>query len=158
MCRMCDEGWALDMVLRVFRKQIQHQGWGVVHEAPAGAAAGFSYTVGLTRLHGHPEVLVSGQPPEAATLLLNVVAAAVRGGLWVEAGLLFPADDGGQVQFAQVHAPERLRHSQEIYAGPIGRVPALQAIWTDYEGHWPWSPGWPGTAADQPLFGDPIHT
>lgn len=157
MCRMCDEGWALDQVLRVYRKLIQHQGWAVVHVPATVDEGGFSYTVGLTRLHGHPEILVSGQPPEAATLLLNVVASATRAGLWLEAGLMFPADDGAHVQFAQVHDPGRLRHAQQVYAGPLGPVPALQAIWTDYEGHWPWQPGWPGTPADQPLFGDPVH-
>lgn len=157
MCRMCDEGWPLEKVLHVYRKHIQHQGWAVVSLTPTPHQAAVSYTVGLTRLHGHPEVLVSGQPPEAAMLLLNVVAAAVRRGVRLQAGQVFPADDGALVQFAQVHDPGQLEHAQQVYASPLGPVPALQAIWTDYEGHWPWSPGWPGTAADQPLFGDPVH-
>lgn len=157
MCRMCDDGWPLDTVLRIYRKHIHHQGWAVVHVPATAHQAPLSYTIGLTRLHGHPEVLVSGQPPEAATLLLNVVATAVRRGVRLRPGVVVPADDGAQVQFAQVDDPGRLQHAQEVYAGLLGPVPALQAIWTDYDGHWPWSPGWPGTAADQPLFGLPVH-
>jgi hypothetical protein len=158
MCRMCDAGWPLDKVLQLYRARIRREGWAAVHVAGAAGAAGYSYTIGLTRLHGRPEVLLSGQPPEVAAGQLGFIVSNARAGQWFKAGMVFPGAGDGRVQFAQVDDPDQLPHAQQIYAWSGGKVPALQAIWTDPEGHWPWSPGWPAAPTAQPLFGTPLHT
>jgi len=159
MCRMCDAGWPLEKVLQLYRARIRQSGVAVVHVARSAGVAGYSYTVGLTRLHDHPEVVLSGQPPEVAAGQLTFIATNARKGQRFGAGMVFPgAGPKSRVQFAQVDDPAQLPHAQQIYGGAAGPVPALQAIWTDDEGHWPWSPGWPVAAAAQPLFGTPLHT
>jgi len=120
--------------------------------------AEFSYTVGLTRLHGHPEILVSGAPPDLAARILAAVAQAARADHRVEPGAVWPGAQAGQFQFVRIDDPGRLAHAQHVYHASAGPVPALQVIWSDHQGRWPWSPGWPASAAVQPLFGTPLHT
>src|SRR4051812_46614234 len=59
---------------------IDEFGWAVVHvlptdEDPADAVP-FGYTVGLTG-YGHPEIAISGVPPEVAHPILNELASRV---------------------------------------------------------------------------------
>jgi hypothetical protein len=158
MCRTCDAGWPLDKVLQLYCSRIRRDGWAAVHVAPTPQLAEFSYTAGLTRLHGHPEVVVSGAPPELAARILAAMAQAARAGHRLEAGMVLPGTHAGQFQFVQVDDPGRLAHAQHIYQATAGPIPALQVIWSDRQGHWPWSPGWPTSATAQPLFGTPLHT
>lgn len=132
-------------------------GWAVAHVEADAEGAGFSHTVGLTRFHGHPELLVSGLAPEDAERLLAELAVAVRDGSWLTAGARFDADSGHRIQLADVANPRRLEDAQAVYGGEAGLVPGLQIIWSDQSGHWPWDPAWPGTRYDQPLFGLPLH-
>ena len=158
MCRTCDAGWPLDKVLQLCRSRIRRDGWAPVHVAATPRLAEFSYTVGLTRLHGHPEILVSGAPPDLAARILAAVAQAARADHRVEPGAVWPGAQAGQFQFVRIDDPGRLAHAQHVYHASAGPVPALQVIWSDHQGRWPWSPGWPASAAVQPLFGTPLHT
>ncbi|MDQ1286667.1 MAG: hypothetical protein QG622_232 [Actinomycetota bacterium] len=132
-------------------------GWAVAHAEGAGRAAGYSHTVGLTRFHGHPELLVSGLEPDDAGRLLGELAASVRAGAWLDAGVMFGADTGHTLQLADVADPQLMADAQLVYASEAGFVPGLQVIWSDQSGNWPWDPSWLGTDQDQPLFGHPLH-
>jgi hypothetical protein len=156
---MCDAGWPLDKVLQLYRSKIRRWGLTVAHVAPTEGIAQYSYTIGLTRLHDHPEILLSGQPPKVAAVQLAFLAMNAREGQRFRAGMLCPGHGPkGRVQFAQVTDPTQLSHAQQIYGRASAPVPAIQAIWTDVEGRWPWSPGWPSAEAAQPLFGTPRFT
>lgn len=159
MCLEC-QGWTNEEVLDLYRQKINQHGWALVSIQARGREAGFTYTIGLTRFHGHPELLVAGMPPQPAAELLNGLAAEVRSGQRLVAGDLLAPGGEHRWQLVRVSDPSRLVNAQAIYAGPAGLVPALQVIWSDHDGRWPWQPGRPGRPArrnDQPLFGRPLH-
>jgi len=156
MCVQC-EAWPVGTVLASYRNQVREGGWALASVAPTPQRVGYSYTIGLTRHHGHPELLASGLTPGEAGGLLADLAAAVRGGLRLAAGDVLSPDGAHRLQLVRVAEPGQLAHAQAIYASAAGTVPGLQVVWSDRAGHWPWQPGWPGRVSDQPLFGLPLH-
>jgi hypothetical protein len=143
-------------MLALQRDHIEQFGWSIVAVEAEPAHAPFAYTVGLTRFHGHPELLVTGLDPASTAMLLNQLSLEVRAGRRFHAGQFIDQDDGRLIHFVQVHNPRRLLHAQDMYASQAGLVPALQAVYSTPEGFWPWQRGWPGGRRSQPLFGKPI--
>jgi hypothetical protein len=156
MCGQC-EGQGAPTVLTGIRQRIWTHGWALASHPTTGRRVGFSYTIGLTRHHGHPELLVSGLVPEEAAGLLGDLAAAVRSGHRYCPGDVLSPDGAHRLQLVRVTDPARLAHAQAVYATPTTPVTAMQVVWSDHDGHWPWQPGWPGRVGDQPLFGLPLH-
>lgn len=156
MCGRC-VGQSMGERFDWYVRTIYGVGWAVAHVRGERRAAGYSHTVGLTRFHGHPEVLVSGLEPGDATRLLGEIAESVRSGVWLSAGIMFGADTGHTLQLADIADPQRMADAQLVYASEAGPVRGLQVIWSDQSGRWPWDPGWLGTDHDQPLFGQPLH-
>jgi hypothetical protein len=111
----------------------------------------------MTRHHGHPELLASGLPPREAGALLADLVERVRAGERLTAGDVLAPDGEYRLQLVRVADPGQLDHAQAIYATPRTPVPALQVVWSDESGHWPWQPGWVGRVSDQPLFGLPLR-
>jgi hypothetical protein len=58
------------------RTKIEAQGWAVRNVSDSDPAKCLSYTVGLTA-HAHPEVVMTGLPPEVGTAFLNIVGEIV---------------------------------------------------------------------------------
>ncbi len=128
------------------------RGWDTVHigqDARAGAWAhfrvlrhplqdtGFAYTVGLWPSWRHPELIVTGQWPQAREMLANAAAL-------VEDGAAFVVDDTSDhvlqrfpVRFGVVS--RRLREALLTYATWMAGelAPALQLILPDGEGRFP---------------------
>ena len=155
MCLKC-EGWTDEEIRQKSRRDIELHGWGYVH-VEGGDAGCFTYTVGLTRFHGHPELVVTGLGAYQATTLLGDLAGEIRCGFRLAAGDLLPEQccEVHRLQLVGVDDPRRLVQAQEIYASSAGLVPALQVVYTDDRGHWPWDRGWAGDPWAQPLFGLP---
>lgn len=69
---------------------LDEQGWGAVPVRPAASAApggaGYTYTFGLQRRFGRPEIVICGLQPVQARGLLDLVVAQYR------AGIELPAD------------------------------------------------------------------
>ena len=156
MCVQCERR-SVELVVADYRQAVRVRGWAMASVRATPSRAGFSYTVGLTRHHGHPELLASGLTPPEAGGLLTELARRVRAGARFSPGDVLTPAGSHRLQLVGVADPAQLTHAQAIYAGPAGPVPALQVVWSDHDGHWPWQPGWPGRAGDQPLFGLPIH-
>jgi Domain of unknown function (DUF4262) len=112
--------------------------------------------VGLTRFHGHPE-LVTGLDHRATGALLNGLGREVRAGRRLSAGEVQEGEGGRRYQFVQVADPRRLVHAQEMYADVAGPVPALQVVHSTGSGRWPWDRDYPGGRRAQPLHGRPLH-
>jgi hypothetical protein len=121
-------GWALQGVLGDDRKQ----------------DPGFSYTAGLWGF-GHPERVVFGLDHRHAGRLLNEVGEQIR------AGLTLVASEG--VYASSMHPSHRLRVfpvpnpeslilvAQEQYRTDGGLVvPAVQLVYADLNGAYPWEP------------------
>jgi Domain of unknown function (DUF4262) len=134
---------------------IKRHGWmvqGVLGATPRQPE--LAYTVGLWGF-GHPELVVFGLRVHVATAVLNSLGALVREGSALSPGerLSFGAWPH-QVHLLDVPHPERVLFQALRTYGRT--VPALQAVWNDAAGRFPWDPGYcvprwlqplPGTAA-----------
>lgn len=138
MCMMCD-GMSDEQILAMICEHIDRVGWSAVFVEGAPGWPAFAYTVGLTRFHGHPELVVSGLDEVAARDVLDDLAAQVRDGRRLVAGQSLDRDELGQeCLMVQVADPSRLALAQEVYGSAAGWVPALQVVWATSDGRWPW--------------------
>ena len=154
MCLMC-QGWTYEQVAELQKKHIDDFGWSIVAVEGSRSAAPFAYTVGLTRFHDHPELVVTGLDHVNTGLLLNGLGREVRAGRRFTAGEVQQRDGGRRYQFVRVADPRRLVHAQEMYADVAGPVPALQVVHSTTTGRWPWDRDYPGGRRSQPLLGRP---
>ncbi|RHA38177.1 DUF4262 domain-containing protein [Cellulomonas rhizosphaerae] len=156
MCMKC-QGMTDEEVREDFLAKIERFGWTLCSVEGGGGRLSFTYTIGLTRYHGHPELVVSGLDQFDAASVLNDLGARVRGGERFEPGQVVPYEGTSHRSLmVRVTSPEKLAFAQEIYRMPGGRpVPALQVIWSDHAGAWPWQVD--ARPRRQELLGRPQH-
>ena len=118
-------------------------GLHIVHVLEEGDLPPFAYTVGLCHTFAHPEVLVYGLPKTTAHNLLNHLADQLRKGRKYAAGEI--CDDlveGYRVTFRIVpHAKYREHLGWAAGFNERPDFPALQLIYPDRQGQWPWDEG-----------------
>ena len=134
------------------RQMIDAHGWAVRNVSDSDPAKCLSYTVGLTA-HGHPEVVMTGLPPEVGTAFLNIVGEIVvrEGGRFTSGEATTELADGPAMPVIEVSDRSDLTAVDAIY----GVVPVLQVVWTDSLGHLPWEPGYANPSGSQRLLGSP---
>lgn len=135
---------------------IRQQGWTVltIPEDPEGP--GFAFTVGLWANDQHPELILIGQPPDVMERTLSAACQAVHGGKrrWRDGDVTLGVLDGPICQFVVV--PELayrdyLEYALWLYGN--GVFPALQCVWADAQGRFPWDPDAPVHLREQPVLG-----
>lgn len=160
--------WQPNKTASKLRRQIETMvarfGWAIqgVFADPAAGQPTFSYTVGLYRTHGHPEIVIFGVPPETAKTILNQVAgrfakdgeSIVPGARYdqilEEFPLVFIEAQGDRVV-------DWLFIYDWFYRGQT--PPVLQLVWPDTAGRFPWEDGFDHRfAAAQPLLGPPARS
>jgi Domain of unknown function (DUF4262) len=148
MCWKCDHPEAtMQEWLDLIYERVQQHGWVVQYVESERTP--FAYTIGLHQ-RGLPELMVTGLPPERATLVLNSVAQYL-----VEGGRPVPGERmviGGELllDFVQVEHPDaHLKFAVSIY----GPLKALQLVWADDRGHRPWCAEFRNGRIRQPVFG-----
>lgn len=134
-------------------RNVRSAGWHVmgVGGGPGGEPA-FAYTVGLGHRTGHPELLMSGQPIKLMAAVLNEVAERIvvggqrfGPGAVIEGALAWHpmvVDDVDPVPSAEL-----LRYASWFQRRS---VKAVQLVWPDARGLFPWQPGADDTADLQP--------
>lgn len=129
---------------------ITRHGWAVRNVADPDPAKCISYTVGLTA-HGHPEVTMTGLPPEVGTAFLNIVGEIVvrENGRFTAGEATSELANGSPMPVLTVLDKSDLTAVAEIY----GDVPALQIVWTDSRGSLPWDEDYANPAGSQRLLG-----
>jgi len=138
MCAMCGGQSIGDFVADVV-DDIRCVGWAVIAVEDERGRHVHTYTAGLTRYHGHPELIVSGADFATAHHVLDTLAGAVRDGRPIGAGqVLGPEEVGRECMLVRVDDPSRLVLAQALYETGLGPVPALQVVWSDEAGRWPW--------------------
>ncbi|MDJ0355486.1 DUF4262 domain-containing protein [Paenarthrobacter sp. PH39-S1] len=148
MCDMCN-GATAEEANEKFRRMLDRYGVAIQGVEGDSANTAFAYTVGLTALQGHPELLMSGRPLQDMARLLNELADMVRfGGRRLEAGMLV-ALQGRSVQLLDIPRASTVLLTADTYYGE--GVRALQAIWADDDGHLPWEQRVPDTLT-QPMY------
>lgn len=156
VCRVCRpgrDGHDRDGTAGVVVRDVRRAGW---HLAAVGAGGsgepGYAHTVGLAHRSGHPELLVSGQPVDLAAAVLDDVAHRVV----VEGRRLAPGDvvEGALAWHPLVvdevtpsAASQTLRLASWFHRRPAR---ALQLVWPDAQGLFPWQPGAHDTTDLQP--------
>ena len=152
MCWMCDrpEATFADYVDEVLQPMIDRFGWAVQAVGGSRVHAPFSYTVGLTR-RGLPELMMTGKQAVEAAQVLNDCARRLTHDR--------PPDPGELVQihdrwFEVVGLPHPEAHLF-VATGLYGEadVRALQLVWADERGRWPWQVGHRGGRGGQPVLG-----
>lgn len=149
MCWMCDHpGSTLEDYLELLRRKILKRGWTVQYVEDDRRP--FAYTVGLTR-HELPELLMTGVSPQRALRILSGVARqSLRAG---------PPTPGSRIslpiapplEVVEVEHPDaHLYMAMNIFDGG---VTALQLVWSDRRGRWPWASDFNDGRAVQPVLG-----
>lgn len=117
----------------------------------------FAYTVGLTRFHDHPELIAVCLSGASAGHVLNQLGSLVRDGGRLAHGDVVPVPGGAPVVLLEVLDPsDRLYLADHVYLDPDGPpLRALQVVWADPRGHYPWQPGYDARPCTQLLLGPP---
>ena len=147
MCWMCDHpGRPVEDYLAEVQAKMLANGWAVQYVTDRRP---FAYTVGLSRC-GLPELLLTGAEPVRALRLLNSVARMAMTGDPPTHGMRITPPDGPAVEMVEVNHPEaHLKCAVAI----LGAVSALQVVWADERGRWPWAPDFDDGRGSQPVMG-----
>lgn len=152
MCLICD-GWTWEEVLDHDLEMIDRHGWMIQFVEAGRSSLAFAYTVGLTRFHDHPELLVSGATQQEAAAMLNGLGQHVREGHRFAAGDVVATMSPHRYRLIRVNDPSHLVTAQQIYGQGGKTVPGLQVVWSNHDGQWPWDPAWADARRVQKLFG-----
>jgi hypothetical protein len=153
MCWSCENPTKSreDYLREVVHPIVERCGWMVQAVGGSRVHAPFAYTVGLSA-QGLPELLVTGQRDERAARLLNAVATRVLDG-----DLLIPGEgyhlpqSGPCMEVVALAQPDaHLLVAVDVY-GP--NVEAVQLVWADDRGRWPWERGFRSARGGQPVLG-----
>jgi hypothetical protein len=149
MCWMCDHpGSTKEDYYAELRATISRHGWAV--QFVESDRVPLAYTVGLTRRQ-LPELLVTGLAAQQSVRLLNRVAELVADGDSQIPGTQFALPRGPLLEVVRVQHPDA-----HMYAA-IGiyrrKIRALQMVWADAAGRWPWDAAFNDGRGGQPVLG-----
>ena len=155
MCWFCDDPTMTPQrYMRWLSRTIVEYGWAIQGIERDRDRPPWAYTVGLTT-HDRPELLVTGLSLNPAGELLNGVAEHAVHAEAPVAGEQVPLRGGPTIEFVRVVHPEvHLLRAIDLY-GPF--VQALQVVWADDQGRWPWDIGFRDGRGGQPVLGPRHH-
>jgi len=153
MCRHCDNPRKThdDYLKEEVRPLVRKHGWMVQAVESGTAQPALAYTVGLTDA-GLPELVVTGLRERRSCQLLNYFAQqAVRSGP-PEPGEVVPAAVGWPAfEVVPLSAPSAHLLTAVLMYGEEFR--ALQLVYEDEHGIWPWDREFRGGTGGQPVLG-----
>jgi hypothetical protein len=128
-------------------KQIEELGWHNLHVGEENGLPSFSFSLGHFYKSNHPEIIIIGLPPETANQLLNIAVVKVVGAKdKIEPYRKYKDfTEGLSVAFVPVnleHYGEYLGYANWFYGSMKKPYPALQMVWPDREGKYPWEKGY----------------
>ena len=155
-CHLCCPAQSrrgLDAIDATVIRNVRARGWHVTAVGAGGSGApAFAYTVGLGHRTGHPELVMSGQPIDLMAAVLNDVAhRIVVDGQRLEPGSVVEGALAWHPMVADEVASPAVGELV-TYASWFHRRPAraLQLVWPDAYGIFPWQPGADDTSDLQP--------
>lgn len=136
---MTDDNFKKEYHARIHRN-IEKHGCHVTHVMEDDDGPSFTYSTGIEKLTGRPEVLVSGLEKDTAHFLVNEYNYRIKDGEVFEAGKFYDEFlNGFQVTFREIdkkHYDDYLCCCQWYYKSDDFK--ALHMIWPSMEGVWPW--------------------
>jgi hypothetical protein len=151
MCWECDHPQSSHQdYLDHMQGLIDRFGWAVVGIEDDRIHPPWAYTLGLTP-RGRPELVVTGLPLPRATWLLNTLAPYVLDTAVPRPGEEVLVEGCPVIEVVRVTEPTaHLVTAVELYGLEIR---ALQLVYADDRGHWPWDAGFRGHHGGQPVLG-----
>ena len=135
---------------RKLLSDVKEYGWHIVsvfdNRPLDNPSPSFSFSVGLYLNHEQPEIVLMGLPNMNAPQIINQVGAFTRGGGQIVPGKRYSGFIAGrEVIFRPVHTsqyPEYLGSALWFYRSLLPETfPALQLVWPDHRGVFPWEDG-----------------
>jgi hypothetical protein len=150
MCWQCDHPDATtDDYLDILREVIRGHGWAVQYVEDDRRP--LAYTIGLHD-RGLPELLMTGLSARPAQRVLNSMAHMIVDDSTVLApGMHIDYQDEFLLEVVEVEHPDAHMNFAIRLCGPD--VSALQLVWADSRGRWPWEVGWGHGRRRQPVLG-----
>jgi hypothetical protein len=151
MCWQCDHpGATWQDYLEHLRELLEQHCWIVQGVQRERRRPPYAYTVGLAA-HGRPELVVTGMPYDRAVELLNAVAEHVAHADAPRPGEVLSLPGGPVTEIVRVTEPAVHLAVAAALNGP--QFTALQLVYADDRGHWPWDAGFRGGNGGQPVLG-----
>lgn len=148
MCWMCDHpGSTIDDYLDLLRAKMLEHGWTVQYVE--NDRTPYAYTIGLHD-YGLPELLITGVSPHRAQRLLNSVARIAMQHAEPMPGDRIRLPAGPLIEVVTVDHPDAHMNMAVAFYGPIR---ALQLVWADGRGRWPWAANFSDGRGRQPVLG-----
>ena len=151
MCWKCDNpnGTTKDYLDELRRMMKAHHGWAV--QFVEHDSRPFAYTVGLSN-RGLPELLITGLNPEVSTRVLNSIAHRMADdGAFLVPAMHIDYEDRFLIEVVELdHPGVHLKFAVEICGADLR---ALQLVWADNWGRFPWDANWSHGRRRQPVLG-----
>ena len=136
---------------------IDQYGLNVRHVLEDERGPGFSYSIGLYKSYGHPEIIIVGLKQELAHILINNMAYEIKQGK-VYIPFKFEKDildsfDCYLIEVSKTNYDAYVGGAQQYYES--NDFPLLQCIYPTVKGVYPWEKEWPENIKDlQPVLGE----
>ena len=152
MCWVCEHPESTTQErLEYLRGLLDQHNWVVIGVHEERYRPPYSYTLGLTDRE-LPELVITGLPPKRAADELTRVAWDLLGGGALAPGKRIRTVDGLLAEVVKVAEPGA---HLDAAAGLYGQqLAALQLVYTDRDGHWPWDRRFRGGRGGQPVHGE----
>lgn len=101
----------------------------------------FAFSIGLYKTYNHPEVILFGLPKEIMQVALNTICQNVQKKQVYSIGTEYnDLLNKYPVQFVEVQKENYFNYLDycKYFYNDTDNFPALQLIWTDKKGHFPW--------------------
>jgi hypothetical protein len=138
---------------------VREHGWAVQGVHGGTESPPFAYTVGLTNFDRHPELVIFGVDHDTAAAILNELSGRVQAGERLTAGQRLEGlvEAAYPMVLLAVHDPAS---HLAVACRLLGdELTALQVVWPDPAGRFPWEPAHdPRFLVMQPLLGPPPPT
>ena len=138
---------------------IRKYGWAVQYVMAGDDSPSFSYSIGLSAIPA-PELITFALSPPVAQAILNDIAKTIRDGKRWKAGDRTDQFTAGGMELVFVDVADTTAHltmANRMYVA-AAPVPALQVVWPNTHGHYPWDLEWDMGPQVQPLLGTPPQT
>ena len=151
MCWQCEHPEATwqDYVAHL-RELLEEHCWVVQGVQRERQRPAYAYTIGLAA-HGRPELVVTGLPYDSAAALLNSAARRALQTDVLRPGERVPLGDGLLTEIVRLAEPGV--HLPAAAAVNGAGFTALQLVYADERGHWPWEASFRRGQGGQPVLG-----
>jgi hypothetical protein len=146
-------------VLRALTRTVQAHGWTYMYGPFADHPVRYGYTIGLSEAFGFPEAVVVGLSEDTAAYVFAELVTRLRAGerpplnQHISLGLNLPVVLRALPASAQ---REHLWGANAYHDGRRAGYEAVQIVWPDAGGRFPWEAGYQRADNYQPLlFDDP---